>query len=380
MRPVKPIDALRQDLERDLQARKTAGLLRTLAVPHGIDLCSSDYLGYAHDPELSKEVAAIVAQEGLGSGSARLLRGHLPLHDAVEARLAAFCGREAALLFSSGFAANSGVIPALCGPDDTVFSDALNHASLIDGIRLSRARRVVYPHADLDALETALKVPRTGRALIATESVFSMDGDLTDLTSICALAERHGALVLVDEAHATGLYGARGSGRVEALGLSQRVACTLHTGGKALGSGGAWIAGDRALIAWLINHCRSFVFSTAVVPAIAASLDAAVRRLPRDTQLIADLHEKARHFRDRLRAGGLDLGQSQSCIVPVLLGEVKRTLAVAKSLQDQGFDVRAVRPPTVPEGTARLRLTVRAAVAQADLLRAADALTALVSA
>lgn len=377
---MKPIDALRQELQRDLQTRKEAGLLRTLTAPSGLDLCSSDYLGYAHDRELSQGVAAIVVHQGLGSGSARLLRGHLALHDAVEQRLAAFCGREAALLFSSGFAANSGVIPALCGYNDTVFSDSLNHASLIDGIRLSRARRVIYPHSDLDALQDALKVPRRGRALIVTESVFSMDGDLTDLTSICDLGERHGALVLVDEAHATGLYGKRGSGRVEALGLSQRVACTLHTGGKALGSGGAWIAADRVLIDWLINHCRSFVFSTAVVPAIAASLDLAVQRLPQDAGLVGDLHEKARDMRDRLRAVGLNLGPTQSCIVPVLLGDVRRTLKVANAMQVHGFDVRAVRPPTVPDGTARLRLTVRAPVPKADLLRAADALIAVVEA
>ena len=374
---MKPLDALRGQLAADLRGREAAGLLRHLSLPGGLDLCSSDYLGYAQDADLRAQVAAAVTREGLGAGSARLLRGHLSLHAEVEAQLAAFCGREAALLFSSGFSANVGLLPALCREGDLILSDSLNHASLIDGMRLSKARRVVYPHADLGALERALQLPRSGRAWVVTESVFSMDGDLSDLKGICDLAERHGALVLVDEAHATGLYGARGSGLVEALGLSERVACTLHTGGKALGSGGAWIAGDRVLIDSLVNHCRSFVFSTAVVPAIAAALCAAASRLPHERSRVAELHAKAAWLRDHLRQGGLDLGASASCIVPVLLGDAHKAVDIAARLQADGFDVRAVRPPTVPEGTSRLRLTVRAPVAQTELLRAADRLIAL---
>ncbi len=369
-----PLDAFRAHLARALADRDAAGLLRRLALPDGLDLTSNDYLGYASDPALAAALADAVRTHGAGAGAARLLRGHHPVHAAAEARLAAFSGREAALLFASGFAANLGLLPALAGPGDLVLSDALNHASLIDGIRLSRADRVVYPHHDLDAVEAALRRPRPGRAFVVTESVFSMDGDLTDLTALCDLADRHDALVVVDEAHATGLYGPRGSGRVEALDLSHRVLATVHTGGKALGVGGAWVAGDALLVAHLVNHARAFVFSTGVVPAIAAGLTLAVDRLAADAPAVAALHARAAHLRARLRQAGLDLARSESLILPIVLGDNARALSVAAALRRDGFDVRAVRPPTVPAGSARLRVTVRAPVPQAALDRFADRL------
>jgi 8-amino-7-oxononanoate synthase len=366
----------RAGLVAGLEARRTAGLLRAPALPSGIDLSSNDYLGYAADPDLEERVAAAVRRLGIGSGASRLMRGHHPIFEETEARLAGFCGTPRSLLFSSGYALNTGLLQAIAGREDTIACDALAHASLIDGIVLSRARRLRFPHQDFDALAARLRraPARRGRLFIVTESLFSMDGDLTDLRALCDLAERHDALLIVDEAHATGLYGPRGAGRVEELGLRDRVLCTLHTGGKALGVGGAWVAGDEILAAHLVNTCRSFIFSTAPVPALAAGLLAALQRRAGDDATVERLHRTAAVFRRRLRDTGIDILRSDSPIVPVLLGGNDRAVAVAARLRDDGFDVRAVRPPTVPEGSARLRLTVRAPVAAADLERCADRL------
>ncbi len=361
------------DLTAGLAQREAAGLLRALALPAGVDVTSNDYLGYAQDPRLAAETAAFVERHGAGAGAARLLRGHLDIHAQAEAALAAFSQRDAALLFSSGWAANTGLWPALVGQDDCVFSHAANHASIIDGLRLSKARRVVFDdQADLARL---LQEPRMGRTFIAIESVQSMSGQLSDLAAICQLAAAHDALVVVDEAHATGLYGPDGAGRVAELGLQNQVLCTLHTGGKALGVSGAWIAGPDALIQHLLNHARSFVYSTAVAPAMVGGLLAVLERLRRDGAVVAALHAKARWLRDRLQAAGLDLDGSASCIVPVVLGAPERALMVAQALRDEGFDVRAVRPPTVPQGTSRLRLVVRAPLADVDVQRLAERVT-----
>jgi 8-amino-7-oxononanoate synthase len=207
-----------------------------------------------------------------------------------------------------------------------------------------------------------------------TESVFSADGDLTDLPALVDLADRHGAAVVVDEAHATGLYGARRSGRVEEAGLTDRVLATLHTGGKALGAAGAWVAGEKALVEHLVNHARSFVFSTAPMPALAAALVASLDRLARDADGPASVHRKAARLRARLSAAGLDLGRSSGAILPVPVGDPRRTVALREALREDGFDVGALRPPTVPEGTARLRVAVRAPIADADLDRFAERL------
>lgn len=352
------------ELRRGLHARQTHQLLRTLQLPQGVDLTSNDYLGLAADPQLAAETADFVHACGAGSGASRLLRGHAAWHVQAEAALAAFCGREAALLFSSGFSANVGVLPALLGPKDSVFSDAYNHASLIDGIRLSRAQVHVYPHQHLEILHHLLQKPCAGRKLIVTESLFSMDGDLTPLAEICALAHENGAAVYVDEAHATGLYGARGSGLVEALNLQSLVLATMHTGGKALGVGGAWIAGDQVLVDHLINHSRSFVFSTAALPALAGGLLAAARLREHLQPRVDYVLENAQWLRETLQQAGLNIGTANSLIVPVILGSSALALQVAAALQMRGWDVRAVRPPTVPLDTARLRVTVRAPIAQ----------------
>jgi len=237
-----PADALQAELAARLEGRQRAGLLRDLEQGSGVDFTSNDYLGFASDPILAKTIADGVLQYGSGSAASRLLRGHSPLFERVENKLATFCGRSSSLIFSSGYAANVGLLSALAEPKDIIFSDSLNHASIIDGIRLSKADKRIFPHQDLGALATLLEEPVEGRKIIVVESIYSMDGDLTDLEAVCDVAEKAGAAVIVDEAHATGCFGQRGSGRVEELGLTKRVFATVHTGGKALGVAGAWIA------------------------------------------------------------------------------------------------------------------------------------------
>lgn len=365
-----PLDGHRAQLRADLEALETAGLRRRLRTPGGIDLVSNDYLGLAQHPHL---LAALHEVTRAGAGGSRLLRGHHAFFDEVESRLAAWCGAPQALLFSSGYATNVGLLQALLTKDDAVFSDAANHASLIDGIRLSGAHKAVYPHQDLDALESALRTVAGRRKIVVTESVFSMDGDRTPLADVVALAERHGAAVIVDEAHATGLYGARGSGCVEADGLRDRVLATIHTGGKALGSGGAWVAGPPELRDLLVNRARSFVFSTAPLPALATLLHAGLDVVAREPERRSEVHRKSVLLRSALaESGHRTLGDSP--IVPVIVGGNEATVSLADALAEDGFDARAVRPPTVPDGTARLRLTVRYPVADDDLRRFAACL------
>jgi 8-amino-7-oxononanoate synthase len=303
-----------------------------------------------------------------GSAGSRLLRGHHEIFERIEARLAAFSGTEAALLFGSGYAANIGLLQALVGPDDVILSDERNHASLIDGIRLTKAATRVFGHQDLGALEDALGAPRRGRAIVVTESVFSMDGDCTPLDDVCNVAERGGAAVIVDEAHATGLYGARGSGRVEELGLRDRVLATIHTGGKSLGSGGAWVAGSCALRDVLVNRARSFIFSTAPLPVVGAALEAGLQLIDREPGRRAEVHRKSLLVRRALADAGVN-APGQSPIVPILAGSNEAALALQSGLSAAGFDVRAIRPPSVAPGTSRLRVTVRYPVPDEDLLR-----------
>lgn len=370
-----PTRALVSDLHSSLLQRERGGLLRTLVTPTGLDLTSNDYLDYRRSPELVTGASEAAAQFGAGAGASRLLRGQSDFIEATERELAAFSGREAALLYSSGFAGNIGLIGALAGPEDHVFSDALNHASLIDGIRLSGAPCSVFRHQDFRHLRQLLTASGGRRRLIITESLFSMDGDLTDLSALARLAEEHQAVLIVDEAHSTGIYGERGSGRVEALGLERDVLCTLHTGGKALGVGGAWVAGDQPLIDHLVNHSRSFIYSTAPVPPLVGALRAAVKKRRESPGPARELLLKAAWFRDLLRANDLNILTTESQVIPVMIGESERAVRVASALAEQGFDVRAVRPPTVPPGTARLRLTLRSSLRRADLARLQRSLT-----
>ena len=354
--------------EAMLNDLRTAGLLRQMRLPHGIDLVSNDYLGLADHSTVRNAMKSALEQLPAGSGGSRLLRGHHPVFDSIEERLANFCGAEAALLFGSGYAANIGLLQAIVAPDDLIVSDERNHASIIDAIRLTKARTIVYPHQDLAAVEAALRETRTGAAIIITESVFSMDGDLTPLCDIADIAERAGAVLIVDEAHATGLYGPRGSGRVEQLDLRDRVLATIHTGGKALGSGGAWVAGSRALCEVMVNRARSFIFSTAPLPVLAAAIGAGLDVVADEPDRRREVHRKSALLSAELGQRGIQV-PGGSPIVPIVAGSNEAALAMQAELTTLGFDVRAIRPPSVPPGTARLRVTVRYPTSDADLRR-----------
>jgi 8-amino-7-oxononanoate synthase len=363
-----PLEEFEEHLAARLIELRGAGLLRQMRLPAGTDLVSNDYLGLAEHPHLTEAMRAAVAVLPAGSGGSRLLRGHHEIFERLEERLASFAGSESALLFGSGYAANIGLLQAVVAPDDLIVSDERNHASLIDGIRLTKAVTAIYPHQDLHALETTLQKPRKGRAIVVTESVFSMDGDLTPLRDVCTIAERVGAVVIVDEAHATGMYGERGSGRVEELGLRDRVAATIHTGGKALGSGGAWVAGSRALRDVMVNRARSFIFSTAPLPILGVALSAGLYLVEHEPERRREVHRKSSLLRRALSDEGVKAG-GESMIVSIIAGSNEAALALQSGLMAAGFDVRAIRPPSVPPGTARLRVTVRYPVADRDLER-----------
>ncbi len=338
-----------------------------------LNLSSNDYLGLAQDPRLIKAAQAAAARWGTGAGASRLVVGHLALHEAVEAQLAAFKGTEAAVIFSTGYMANLGVISALVGPGDVVFGDKLNHASIYDGIKLSGAQLLRFPHRDLTRLEDLLqKSPGHRRRLIITDSVFSVDGDLAPLAELVALKERFGAALMIDEAHATGVLGPRGAGLAEALGLTDRVEIHMGTFSKALGSLGGYVAGDRRLIDYLHNRARSFIYSTALAPPVLGAIEAALSIVAWEPQRRAYLLEESAKFRRGLMSAGLDTLGSETQIVPVLVGDNARTLEFAALLRQQGLMAVALRPPTVPPGRARVRFSLSAAHAREDLRRALD--------
>jgi 8-amino-7-oxononanoate synthase len=386
--PAVPL-ALEQRLAAELEGLDRAGLrrrLRPLASAPDVEvevdgrrallLASNNYLGLATHPAVRAAAAAAIERWGCGTGASRLIAGHSELHAEVEAKLAALKGTEAALLFPSGYQANVGAITALVGAGDHVFSDALNHASIIDGCRLSRARVHVYPHADAAALDALLAgAPRSGRRLVVTDTVFSMDGDRAPLAALLAAAERHGADVMVDEAHATGVLGARGAGLAEADGLGARIAVHMGTLGKALGSAGAYIAGSRALVDLLVNRARTFVFTTGLAPAAVAAAGAALDIVAAEPERRIRVAEHAARLRGGLRALGLDVF-GDTHIVPVLVGDNARTLSFADALLARGVLVAAVRPPTVPAATARIRATPMASHTPAHVDRALAAFAA----
>ncbi len=376
---------LAEELAGRLAAAAAAGLGRSLRAGSGIDFCSNDYLGLSRDPELRAallaRLAALPPGAPLGAPASRLLRGHTECHAALERRLAIFKGTEAALLFPSGYQANVGLLTALLGPRDRALSDALNHASLIDGLRLSGCRRVIFPHLDLAAVGRELARPHPeGRTFLVTESLFSMDGDAAPLDRYAELAERQGAELIVDDAHATGLYGAaRGSGLCEEFGIERRAAAIVSTLGKAVGLAGAFVAGSAALVEYLAAHSRAFVFTTAPPPLLLHAVDAALDRLAAEPERRRRTLALAERLRRHLAAAGLAspaMLAGSGPIVPVVLGGNRRALAAAERLAAAGFDVRAIRPPTVPPGTARLRISVHADHTEAEIDALAAALVA----
>ena len=353
------------------------GLLRRLRPPAGIDLSSNDYLGLAAHPHVVRAFAA-AAGAGCGSTGSRLLRGHREAFSAVERRFAAFKGTGRSLYFSSGYLANLAVLSTLPEAGDTVYSDELNHASLIDGLRLSRARRVVVPHGDLGALEERLAADAgTGQRFVVIESVYSMDGDIAPLADYAAACRRHGAALVVDEAHAVGIYGEDGSGMIRAAGAAGGVLLSINTAGKALGAAGAFVAGPAWVIDYLEPRARTFVFSTAPPPAVAAAIEAALDVVVEEPERRTRLLARARFLRDRLvEAGFAGAAAGTSQIVPIVVGDNDAAVELAGALQALGYDVRAIRPPTVPPGTARLRVAVNVGLAEEDLERFAAAVGA----
>lgn len=358
--------------------------LRRLETPSGVDVTTNDYLGLAHDAVHGARVQAAVARHlrsdrPLFAPASRLLRGTTQQHLDLEARLAAWKGTERALLFPSGYQANLGLVTGLVDRRDRVISDAANHASLIDGIRLSGAAKDVVPHGDLGALASSLERPwPTGRTWVVVESLYSMDGDIVPLDRIADLAEAHGALLLVDDAHAAGLFGDRGSGLVEHFGITGRVAAVVTTFGKSLAASGACVAGPAAVIEHLINRCRPFIFSTAPPPFLLAAVEVGLDRVDAEPARRRRVLELADRLRTALASHGLSVSSGPGPIVPVVLGANARALAVADCLRRGGFDVRAVRPPTVAPGTARLRLSVHADHRPDMIDRLADAVASAV--
>ena len=341
-------------------------------------LASNNYLGLAARPEVTAAAAEAAVRLGAGAGSARLITGGLTVHDELEARLAAFKGTEAALLFSSGYLANLGTVTALVGPGDAVFSDALNHASIIDGARLSKAAVHVYRHGDAGHLDELLGAwDGAGRALVVTDSVFSMDGDLAPLPDLADTCERHGAVLMVDEAHATGVVGPGGRGAVAHFGLEGRAPVVMGTLSKALGAAGGFIAGSAALCAFLRHRARSFVFDTALPPPTAAAALAALGVLEREPALAHRVRWLARCMSDGLAAAGYTVSVPDAAVIPVLVGEPQAALDLAGGLLEQGVLAVAIRPPSVPEGTSRLRVTVMATHTDAHLDLALEAFRAL---
>ncbi len=342
-----------------------------------IQLCSNDYLGLAAHPAVTRAAAEAALEYGAGAGSARLIVGTSAPHAALERDIAELKQTGAAVVLSSGYHANTGVLPILAGADDVVFSDELNHASLIDGCRLSRAAVRVYRHADADHLERLLReAGGFRRRLIVTETVFGMDGDLAPLADLAAAARRHDAWIVVDEAHATGVFGRTGAGLVSELGLTEAVDVQIGTLSKALGSLGGYAAGSASLGDWVINAARTFIYTTALPPAAVAAARAAIAVLSAEPERRDRLWAHATWLRERLTEIGYRLGPSRSPILPVLVGDAEGAARLSDALLARGVLVPAIRPPTVPDGTARLRVTPTASHTAADLAEAIDAFAA----
>lgn len=369
------------------------GRLRELRCPEGIDLCSNDYLGYSSEGRAGalppdsrpEDHSAAFGEAGLArSGTAsRLLRGHHPIWEEVEAKLARWHGAESALMMTSGYAANEGLLATIVQPGDWVASDQLNHGSLVDGLRLAGCEKFIYPHLDLDRLELGLRDASARRSperelFVVTESLFGMEGTLAPLESIANLTRRYDAHLIVDEAHSTGCFGDDGSGCIDSAGLRDQVLATVHTGGKALGVFGAYICGSARLKALLVNRCRHLLFTTALPPVVGAWWLEMLPRVQADRDRRQALHDNAR----LLRAGLADLGISAlggHYVVPVVLRSDARAVLAAEQLHQAGWDIRAVRPPSVPCETARLRISVRANHDAATLAGAARAVVDVVS-
>ncbi len=334
-------------------------------------LCSNDYLGLANHPRVKGAAAEAAMRWGAGAGASRLISGNMQPHSRLEKRLAAFKGYESALLFGSGYLANTGTIAALAGNGEVVFSDELNHASIIDGCRLSRAETFVYRHGDVEHLSWGLRKAGERAALIVTDGIFSMDGDVAPLAELVTLARRHDCRLMVDEAHATGALGPGGRGSVAAAELSGEVDVVIGTLGKALGSYGAYVCTDRETTDYLLNTARSFVFSTALPPPVAAAGLAALEVLESQPDRVGRLTANAATLRQALIDEGLAVGGSETQIVPVAVGDANATMELSGRALERGVFAQGIRPPTVPAGSSRLRFTVMSTHRREELEHAA---------
>jgi glycine C-acetyltransferase/8-amino-7-oxononanoate synthase len=359
------------ELAERLEDLRETGLYRRLRLVEGrqgpritldgrdvLLLCSNDYLGLAAHPRVRNAAAEAAMRWGAGAGASRLISGNMQPHERLERRVAQFKGYESALLFGSGYMANSGTISALAGRGEVVFSDELNHASIIDGCRLSRAETFVYRHTDVEHLAWGLEQAGGRAALIVTDGVFSMDGHVAPLPELVSLARRHGCRLMVDEAHATGALGPGGRGSVAAAGLSGEVDVVMGTLGKALGSYGAYVCADRETTDYLLNTARSFIFSTAPPPPVTAAGLAALELLEAQPERVEKLGANASTLRNALANEGLVVGEGRSQIVPVEVGDPERTMELCERILERGVFAQGIRPPTVPAGTSRLRFTV----------------------
>ena len=383
-----PLPAPLQWIESALDRLSADGLERPQRVRDGrqggtveldgrrlVNVGSNDYLGYAGDVRLTKAASKAACAEGFGAGASPLVSGHSRSHERLERALADLLDVPAAVTFPSGFAANSATIAAIVGPDDAIFSDERNHASIIDGCRLSRARVHVYPHRDIAALDALLAaLPPGRRRLIVTDTLFSMDGTIAPLADLCEVARRHAAMLMVDEAHATGVFGPRGSGLVEETASAAGVHIRTGTLSKALGAAGGFVAGHPDLVRWLRHAARAWIFSTAHPPAVAAAATRAIELVAEEPHRRIEVRAKAAAFRDRLTACGIDLGGAAAQIVPIVAGEAEAAVALSARLADAGFFVPAIRPPSVAPGKSLVRASLSWLHSASDLERLADAI------
>ncbi len=380
-------DRLRQQLNEREQAHQYRRR-RVMTSPQGVrvringreylNFCSNDYLGLANHPALKARFNQAVDRYGVGSGSAHLINGHSYEHHALEEELAAFTGRQRALLFSTGYMANLGLVSTLLGRTDTLFADRLNHASLIDAGILSRARMQRYAHNDMLALDQKLAQCSKGEKLIVSDSVFSMDGDMAPVADMAQLASKHDALLMIDDAHGFGVLGQTGAGSLEQAGLDAvAVPVLMGTLGKALGSFGAFVAGDEILIEALINHARSYVYTTALPPAVAAASRAGLRLLQTESWRRHKLTALIEYWKQGAMQLQLPLMESDTAIQPLLLGSSEKAVRISRQLDEQGFLISAIRPPTVAKDQARLRITLCAEHEQAHIDRLLDVLDTL---
>ena len=385
------IDTIADEVLGRIRQEGTYRTLRTLEGPQGSRMkvdgqevllfAGSNYLDLAHHEEVTEAAARAARDQGCASGGSRLINGNLAEHEALESELAAFFDQEAALLFNTGYMANLGLIPALVGSGDIIVSDALNHASIIDGAKLSKAETQIFPHGDLEALEDRLaKAARQKRkVLLVLDGIYSMDGDLSPIAAAARLAEEYDAILLLDDAHGTGTLGTHGRGSAEHAGLNkEQVHILMGTLGKALGSFGAFAVGSAKLRDLLINTARSFIFSCALSPPQVAAARASLSLLTREPWRRYQLQTNARWLRERLESHGLSCAPSATQIVPVILGKNDTTMKVCQALLERGFYAQGIRHPSVPSGQARLRITPMATHTQGEIFAVADSIAELV--